>query len=113
MVKVNSDCSTGRSCAAVASLFVSFSLRWYVSVACCVCPPSPSTVKPLLPAVPPFWDPWNARVSEPANAEERSEESLVSCVAEVLGDAVEGEDEGGRLDNKPSVSKRRLTFHIV
>jgi hypothetical protein len=48
-------------------------------------------------------------VEEDASAEE----VVVVAVREVFGDSVECDDESDGLENKPYISKRLRTFHIV
>lgn len=45
--------------------------------------------------------------------DESSEETVVVAVGKVLGNSFEGNDEAEGLENKPCISKRRRTFHIV
>ena len=48
-----------------------------------------------------------------AEENESAEEAVVVSVGKVLGDSFEGDDEAEGLENKPCISKRRRTFHIV
>jgi len=42
-----------------------------------------------------------------------AEEVVVVAAGEELGDSVKGNDEADGLENKPCISKRLRTFHIV
>jgi hypothetical protein len=73
----------------------------------------------VVPFFPRFWELGFCGVvlepqDEVAVEEDKfSEEVLVVAVGEVFCDSVEGDDESDGLENKPYISKRLRTFHIV
>jgi|SRR3569833_2055419 len=71
---------------------------------------SPSAVVPLLPAV---RDAGSGGIVAEEEEEKAAEEGVVVAVREELGDAFEGQDPADGLDNKPEISKRLRSFHIV
>jgi hypothetical protein len=48
-----------------------------------------------------------------AEEDELADKLVVVAAGEVVGDSVEGEDEAEGLENKPCISKRLRSFHIV
>ena len=75
-----------------------------------------SRVVPLFPG---FWEPGLCGVSFDSTDEliveddKSAEEVVVVPVREVFCNPVNGNDESDDLENKPYVSKRLRTFHIV
>ena len=67
----------------------------------------------VVPLFPTIWDSGACGISVEDEGKEAAEDDVGVSVANVFGDAFEGDEPANCLDNKPEIRHRLRAFHIV